>query len=131
MMTKHSKHLTGTPNKQFRVKHLPDKKFMLVMQETTLHMPLHQRMFSRLIHAHGISTLTEIVGSTVGRPHALLCGGIVSFLLTLSLYLLSKNLGYAMSGAEPILGFCVGWVIGLLYDLLRFVGARIASMLPF
>jgi hypothetical protein len=95
------------------------KSFEATMAEITRHMPLHERLFSRLIHARAVTILSDIIGSTLARPDALLAGGVFSFALTLAAYVLAKNLGYTLSGFESIGTFVFGWVLGLAYDFLK------------
>lgn len=104
-----------------KVHHLPDSKatFKETMEEVTELMPLRQRLFSRLIHSTALSSISSLIGSTLARPNALLAGAVTSFGVTLSAYLLAKNLGYSLSGFESIGGFTFGWLLGLLYDLLK------------
>ncbi len=77
------------------------------------------RAFSKVIHAKVIETTSEVVGSTIARPNAVLAGAVSAFILTLGVYVLAKNIGYQLSGFETIGAFIVGWVIGITYDYLR------------
>ena len=115
----------ATTNKQRKIPkagHSTPKGFTDVMDETTREMPYYRRIFSRFIHLRWVAYFSSLLGSTVARPNAILFGAIASFSLTLIAYLLSKNLGYRLSGFEPIGAFLVGWVAGILFDV-------IASML--
>jgi hypothetical protein len=89
-------------------------------------MSLPERLFSRFVHAPIVASLSDILGSTIARPNALLFGAIFSFALTLVVYLLAKNLGYTLSGFESIGAFVFGWLVGLVYDFLKLmiVGKR-------
>lgn len=93
--------------------------FSAIMSETTSDMPKYKRIFSRFIHTHGISSASNFLSGTIGRPNALLLGATCSFSLTLLIYLLSKNLGYSMSGFEPIGTFLIGWTAGILFDIVH------------
>ena len=77
------------------------------------------RAFSKIIHAKPVEKTSEVVGSTIARPNAILSGAIVAFVLVLAVYLLAKNFGYVLSGFETIGAFIVGWVLGVLYDYFR------------
>lgn len=107
----------------------PDERFKVVMNDTTERMPIYQRLFSRIIHVNAVSSVTTIVGTTIARPNSLLFGAITSFVLTFSVYLLAKNFGYRMSGSEPLFGFLAGWAIGIIYDILKYALARLATLL--
>lgn len=92
------------------------KKHMKQVQEE---LPLPQRVFSKFIHQPVIERTSEVVGSTIARPNAILAGSVVAFFAVLAVYLVAKNLGYVLSGFETIAAFAVGWVIGMLYDYFR------------
>jgi hypothetical protein len=78
-----------------------------------------QRAFSKIIHAPVIEKSSEVVGSTIARPNAILAGAVVAFVLVLAVYLISKFYGYTLSGFETIGAFIVGWVLGILYDFFK------------
>ncbi len=94
------------------------RSFTAIMEDATHAMPRYQRLFSNFIHIKTVSLVADILGRTIARPNALVFGAILSFAVTLSVYLLSKNYGYSLSGFESIGSFLVGWFIGLAYDLL-------------
>ena len=77
------------------------------------------RAFSKVIHTKAIEKTSEVLGSTIARPNAVLAGSVSAFLLTLGVYVLAKTIGYQLSGFETIGAFIVGWVIGIVYDYLR------------
>jgi hypothetical protein len=77
------------------------------------------RAFSKFIHVKPIEKASDIVGSTIARPNALLAGAVCAFVLTLAVYVFAKNMGYKLSGFETIAAFVVGWVLGILYDYFR------------
>lgn len=93
------------------------RSFSSIMDETTHDMPQYRRVFSRLIHLHWITILSNLLGSTLARPNAILFGAVASFGFTLAAYLLSKNLGYSLSGFESIGAFLVGWMVGVIFDV--------------
>ncbi len=84
-------------------------------------MPIISRSFSKIIHNPIIEKSSEVIGSTVARPNALLAGSIFSFTLTLGVYWLAKNIGYTLSGFETILAFVIGWTLGIVYDYFRLI----------
>lgn len=92
-------------------------------EETMTHiqagMPKTQRTFSRFIHNQSIEKTSDFLGATIARPNALLAGAVGAFVLTLVIYLFAKNIGYQLSGFEPIAAFIIGWVVGSLYDYFR------------
>lgn len=84
-------------------------------------LPIVSRSFSKIIHNPFIEKTSEIAGSTIARPNALLSGSIFSFGLTLAIYWIAKDIGYALSGFETILTFIVGWTLGIVYDYIRLI----------
>ena len=96
-----------------------DASFQSTMTEVQSHMSAPSRTFSKVIHNKSVEKASDVVGSTVARPNAILSGAVFAFILTLAVYLVAKNLGYPLSGFETIGAFVLGWVIGLIYDFLR------------
>lgn len=82
-------------------------------------LPLPQRIFSKVIHNPVIEKTSDIVGSTVARPDAVLSGSLTAFVLTAALYFTARYFGFALSGSETIATFIIGWLLGLLFDLLK------------
>lgn len=80
---------------------------------------LPSRVFSKLIHNKAIEKTSDVVGSTIARPNAILAGSAVAFLFTLTIFLVARYYGYPLSGSETIAGFIVGWATGILFDYLR------------
>ena len=93
--------------------------FKATMKEVQGQMSGPSRTFSKLIHNKAVERVSEVTGNTVARPDAILSGAIFAFLMTLGVYLLSKNLGYPLSGFETIGAFALGWVLGLIFDFLK------------
>ena len=77
------------------------------------------RAFSKVIHNPAIEKASEVTGSTVARPNALLSGAIAAFVRTLAIYLIARFNGYPLSGAESIAAFALGWLCGLAFDFVR------------
>jgi hypothetical protein len=89
------------------------------MKHLQAEMPAAQRAFSKIIHNPVVEKTSEVVGSTIARPNAVLAGAFVAFVAVLGVYLTAKHFGYALSGFETIGAFIVGWVLGIVYDYLR------------
>lgn len=98
-----------------------DASFKRRMQEVQAHESTASRAFSKVIHNKVIEKTSEVVGSTVARPNAILAASVSAFILTLAVYVLAKIIGYQLSGFETIAAFIIGWVIGIIYDYLRVV----------
>ena len=93
--------------------------FNRTMSEARSHMSAPSRAFSKVIHVPVVEKTSEVVGSTVARPNAILAGSLAAFIFTLGLYLIAKYYGYPLSGFETIGAFILGWVIGIMFDYLR------------
>jgi hypothetical protein len=93
--------------------------FTRVMDDARSHMSPGARTFSKIIHNPIIEKSSEIAGSTIARPNAILSGSISAFVIVLGVLLIARYYGYPLSGAETILAFIAGWVIGIIYDFLR------------
>lgn len=83
-----------------------------------------RRLFSQIVHNSFIEKTSDILAATVARPLPLLCGGITSLLATSVLYGVAQFNGFALSGFEFIATFIIGWTIGLIIDLVRFLVKR-------
>ncbi len=93
--------------------------FKATMKDTQSHMSVPSRTFSKVIHNKTVEKTSEVVGSTVARPNAILAGSLSAFVFTLVIYLVAKYYGYPLSGFETIAAFAIGWIVGLLIDYLR------------
>lgn len=96
-----------------------DAAFNSTMREVRSQMSAPSRAFSKVIHNKAIEKTSEVVGSTVARPNAILSGAVLSFVLVLATYLIARFYGYQLSGAETIAAFALGWVLGIIYDYIR------------
>ena len=96
-----------------------EASFKRHMQAVQAEMSAPQRAFSKVIHNKAVEKTSEVLDATVARPNAILSGAVVAFFLVLGVYLVSKHLGYTLSGFETIGAFAVGWFIGVLYDYFR------------
>lgn len=96
-----------------------DESYTATMNEVQSQMTSSERAFSKVIHNKAVERTSEVAGNTIARPNALLSGAIFAFIITLSVYLVAKNLGYPLSGFESISAFILGWTIGLLFDFLK------------
>jgi len=89
------------------------------MEEVERHLTPAQRHFSHFIHHPVVEKTSEVIGSTIARPNAILFGAIFAFLFTTSVYVIASKYGYPLSGAETIASFAGGWLFGQLIDYIR------------
>lgn len=96
-----------------------DESFTTTMKRAQSEMSGPSRAFSKVIHNKAVERTSEVIGSTVARPDAILSGSFFAALLVLGLYVLARYNGFSLSGFETIGAFILGWVIGLVFDFLR------------
>lgn len=96
-----------------------EASYKATMNEVQTHMSPSSRAFSKVIHNKTVEKVSEVTGSTIARPNAILSGAVFAFVLTLGVYLVAKNLGYPLSGFETIGAFVLGWILGLTYDFIK------------
>lgn len=92
-----------------------------VLKQTQEELSPSSRAFSKFIHNDFIENISNIIGSTIARPNAILLGSLFSFLTTLVFYLVAKGFGYTLSGFESIGAFILGWIIGNIFDYFRLI----------
>ncbi|MCB9819868.1 hypothetical protein H6796_00990 [Candidatus Nomurabacteria bacterium] len=77
------------------------------------------KAFSKVIHNPAIEKVSNVTGSTIARPNAILSGSVAAFFLTGSLYAWASYAGHPLSGFESIAAFIIGWLIGIIFDYTR------------
>lgn len=96
-----------------------DRAYKQTLARAQSEMSAPQRAFSKMIHAPIVERSSEVVGSTIARPNALLSGSIVAFMILTVMYVVARQYGYHLSGFEMIGSYALGWVIGLTVDYVR------------
>lgn len=96
-----------------------EKSYKQTLHRVQDELPIGSRIFSKTIHNKYIEKTSDVLGSTVARPNAMLAGAFIAFVLTLITYTVAKTIGYTLSGFETIAAFIFGWVIGIIYDYFR------------
>lgn len=108
----HEKRSGAPSKKQLRA------SFNNQMKNVRAEMSPANRIFSKFIHAPFIEKTSTVIGSTIARPNAMLAGSIAAFLCIAVLYFIAHHYGYQLSGFETIGAFIIGWLSGILYDLI-------------
>lgn len=80
--------------------------------------------FSKIIHRPVIETTSQIIGESIARPNAILTGSISALITVSGLYILANYNGFQLSGFETIGAFAIGWLLGMLLDLLGIIFRR-------
>ena len=96
-----------------------DAEYKKTMTAIRSEMSAPSRAFSKVIHNPVIEKTSEVVGSTIARPNAILAGSITAFLSVSLIYIVAKQYGYVLSGFESIGAFIIGWIIGISFDYIR------------
>lgn len=96
-----------------------DAEYKKTMTAIRSEMSAPSRAFSKVIHNPVIEKTSEVIGSTVARPNAILAGSVTAFLSVSLIYIVAKQYGYVLSGFESIGAFIIGWLIGISFDYIR------------
>lgn len=96
-----------------------DLSFHKTMSEVQSQLSPLEKGFSKIIHNQAIERASDFTGKTAARPNAILAGSISAFLITIVVLLVARHYGYMLSGFESLGAFIIGWILGLIYDLLR------------
>lgn len=78
-----------------------------------------ERVLSIILHAPVISHAGAIIGGFLLRPWALLFGATTAIISVIAVSLITHLHGYAPSGVESLIGFAIGWICGVIYELLH------------
>lgn len=105
-------------------RHKLNESFNKTMSHTQEELSVSKKIFSKFIHNSFIESTSNLLGSTLFRPNAILLGATIAFITTLLSYTIAKRIGYNLSGSETLIGFVFGWLIGIVFDYLHllFVG---------
>lgn len=96
-----------------------DVQYKKTLTEIQSQMSTPARAFSKVLHNPVVERTSDVVGSTVARPNAILAGSTTAFLVVAIVYLVTKYFGYVLSGFETIGAFILGWLLGIIIDYLR------------
>lgn len=81
-------------------------------------LPAGQRAFSKIVHQPVVRVVSETASKSVSRPSGLLGGGLVAFLGSSSYLYLAKHVGFTYNYFVFILLFALGFVVGLVLELI-------------
>lgn len=96
-----------------------DVEYKKTLKEIRSQMSAPSRAFSKVIHNPAVEKTSDVIGSTIARPNAIVAGSTTALVLVSAVYIIAKTYGYPMSGFETIGAFIIGWMIGLIYDYVR------------
>lgn len=116
---KQSSHADSDPVRESPTKKQREASYKQTMKRIQGDMSPTQRAFSKFIHAPIVEKASNVLGSTVVRPNAILTGSFSAFILVAVVYTAANTMGYRLSGFETIGAFILGWIIGIIYDFVK------------
>lgn len=112
--------IDGSPRAITKVDKLAKKQaFTSTMKHVQGEMSASSRAFSKVIHAPFVEKSSEVLGSSLARPNAILAGSFTALVLVSAVYIVSRTFGYRLSGFETIAAFGFGWVLGIIFDYIK------------
>lgn len=113
----------GEPSSVPKTRKIPKKEkdaaYKKTLKDIRSQMNAPSRTFSKVIHTPAVEKTSEVIGSTIARPNAIVAGSTAALILVSAVYIVAKTYGYPLSGFETIGAFIIGWMIGLIYDYIR------------
>lgn len=96
-----------------------NKSYQSTLHHMQNHLSLGEKTFSKFIHNPAVEKPSELIGATIARPNAILAGSFTAFVSVTIIYVIARNMGYALSGFETIGAFLLGWSIGIIFEYAR------------
>jgi hypothetical protein len=100
-----------------------EASYNATMKHVRSELSLPARTFSKVIHQPVVEKSSEILGSSLARPNAILAGSVSALILVSLTYVVARTFGYQLSGFETIGAFVIGWAIGIIYDFAKIMFA--------
>lgn len=91
--------------------------YKATMRRVEGRLPAYQRGFSRFVNNDRVDKVSNVASKTVARPSGLLGGGVVAFVALLVVTFYASRYGWEVSGSEFVIFVAVGWVLGLIAEL--------------
>ena len=111
------------PKEAFVNKELKEMAYARTLNRVRKQMGPLSRLTSKVVHAPVVSGVSEATAKTIGRPSGILGGATAALAGSLAYYWLTKHYGYEYSYSVFVAflaaGFVTGWLIEVLYRLLR------------
>lgn len=114
------KESTSSPRSIHKITDLEKRQaYKQTMKRVQSELSLPARTFSKIIHAPFIEKSSEIIGSSLARPNAILAGSFTALVMVSIIYVVARTYGYRLSGFETIATFVLGWIIGIVFDYVK------------
>ena len=104
------------------------QEYEKTMNEVRSQLSKPSQTFSKVIHNPTVEKVSDTTGNTVARPNAILAGSLAAFVVVLALYVAASYFGFRLSGFELIGAFALGWLVGIIIDVLRVILVRRRSL---
>lgn len=121
--TEHSSNNSGNTYSLGMHQQLKNDAYKRTLTKVRSHLSAPERTLSRAIHQPAVEAISEGISKTIGRPYALLFGGIATLLGTIVVLYFAKHTGFRYNYTIFFLLFIGGFFVGLF--------AELASKLPF
>lgn len=106
------------PHHHYITRHMRDHAFINIMQEIQQNLPKKQIIFSKFIHASAVEVTSDVLAKTIARPSGVIGGSGLAIALGLAVILLAHNIGFEVPNSLLPILFCIGFVLGILGELL-------------
>lgn len=127
----HRPHSETRQTDQIRTKDDRIHSFNTTMSHVRQKLSKREKGFSKLIHQPTVEKVSDIAGKTLARPSGIVGGTIAAFIGLLSVYGVAKFAGFPLSGSEmPLflaIGFLLGLVVEVIYKAVRSIFTRSTS----
>lgn len=114
-----------TPAQFYGVQHeLKTQAYNRGLNNIRQQLPLASRTFSKVVHQPVVDATSNVVAATIGRPVALLLGASTALIGAVILIYASKHYGFRYNYLLVFLLFLVGFTIGLVFELIKWLSTR-------
>jgi hypothetical protein len=98
-----------------------------LLKQVRRHLPLPEKVLSKVIHQPVVDSISEVAGKTVARPSGLLSGGIFAFVGSSASLFIAKHYGYRYNFLLWAMFFVGGFLVGLVVEGLLTLANRMRS----
>lgn len=92
--------------------------YRATMNRVESQLPAYQRTFSRFINSEPVDKISTVTAKTVARPSAMLGSGVASLIGLLIITYFATSIGFEIKPITFIGLLAVGWLIGIIVEVL-------------
>ncbi len=115
----HSPESSQGGSEAFVTKELKVLAFNRTMSRIRRNLSPIDRTMSKVIHNQGVDKVSTAMEKTVARPSSLLVGGTLAVTGGFAYFYIAKHYGYEYNAGVLIMLFVIGYLIGLLFELIK------------